>query len=79
MPYQELINAKNQTKAKANNDFQLALRNELVNRGNYYITSTELKGVRHLRLTVINPLTQIAHIEGLLNELSEIAELMTKK
>ena len=67
------------TKAKANNDFQLALRNELVNRGNYYITSTELKGVRHLRLTVINPLTQIAHIEGLLNELSEIAELMTKK
>ena len=55
------------------NAFQLQLRNELVKEGNYYITSTEIKGVRYLRMTVINALTEVDHIEKLLDEIRRIA------
>jgi len=59
--------------ASDTNEFQLSLRNELVSRGNFYITSTEIKGRRYLRMTVINSLTNVEHIEKLLDEISEIA------
>ncbi|MEM1120288.1 MAG: pyridoxal-dependent decarboxylase [Bacteroidota bacterium] len=61
------------TKYGVNNDFQLALQNEVVKRGNYYITSSEVRGVRYLRLTVMNPLTQEAHIQGMMQEVVEVA------
>ncbi len=57
------------------NAYQLNIRNELVKRANYYITSTEVNGVRYLRMTVINELTKVHHIEGLLAEIVEIANL----
>jgi len=55
------------------NEYQLGLRNELVKRGNFYITSTEIKGTRYLRMTVINALTKIDHIKNLLDEIRGIA------
>lgn len=55
------------------NDFQLTLRNELVKRGNFYITSTEVGGVRYLRLSVMNPLTKVEHIKNLMKEIEIIA------
>jgi L-2,4-diaminobutyrate decarboxylase len=54
------------------NDFQLSLRNELVKRGDFYITSTEICGVRYLRMTVINALTKEEHISNLLEEIISI-------
>jgi len=60
------------------NAYQLALRNELVKRGNFYITSTEVSGVRYLRMTVINALTEIGHIEDLLQEIVQIATELKK-
>lgn len=56
------------------NDYQLNLRNELVKRGNFYITSTEIGGIRYLRLTVINELTKESHIVKLLDEIISIAK-----
>lgn len=56
----------------SSNAYQLGIRNELVKRANYYITSTEISGVRYLRMTVINKLTAESHIKGLLSEIIEI-------
>lgn len=55
------------------NDYQLALRNEIVKRGQFYITSSEIKGRRHLRMTVINALTSLADVESLLEHIRVIA------
>lgn len=55
------------------NEFQLGIRNELVKRGEFYITSTEVSGVRYLRMTVINALTDLEHIRKLLQAIRELA------
>lgn len=57
-------------------DFQLKLRNELVNEGNFYITSCDFKGSTHLRITVMNDLTTEDHIITMINEICLIAERM---
>ena len=56
------------------NTFQLALRNEIVIRGNFYITSTEFNGVRYLRMTVMNDLTTAQHIDQLIDEIIKVAQ-----
>jgi len=61
------------TKYGRNNTFQLHLRNELVKRGNFYISSSEVQGVRFLRLTVINRLTTSREIKGLIEEIVQVA------
>ncbi|MEM9547412.1 MAG: pyridoxal-dependent decarboxylase [Bacteroidota bacterium] len=55
------------------NEFQLNIRNELVKTGEFYITSTEVKGIRYLRLTVINALTDKQHIQQLVQSVRRIA------
>lgn len=65
------------TKYGTDNDFQLQIRNEIISRGNFYITSTELNKVRYLRLTVMNNLTKESHIKALLKEIIEVANLLT--
>jgi len=60
------------TEGEISNDYQLHLRNEIVSRGKFYITSTEVGGIRYLRLTVINALTTIDDIKALLEEIRNI-------
>jgi len=55
------------------NEYQLALRNEIVKRGYFYITSTEISNIRYLRLTVIHPHTTIDDIIVLLDEIRKCA------
>jgi L-2,4-diaminobutyrate decarboxylase len=50
----------------------LALRNRLLSRGNYYISSTLLNGKRYLRMTLNNPATSLDEIKGLVHELREL-------
>ena len=52
---------------------QLALRNKLIATGKYYISSTEVKGARYLRLTVMNLETNRETISGMLDLIEEIA------
>ncbi len=51
------------------NAAQLALREKILARGNFYITTAEINGIRYLRLSVMNPLTTLATIEALLTEI----------
>lgn len=60
------------------NEFQLSIRNELVKSGEFYITSTEIGGIRYLRLTVINALTDIVHIKKLIETIRGIGVLFSK-
>jgi L-2,4-diaminobutyrate decarboxylase len=53
-------------------DDQLALRDKLLARGNYYISTTALNGERYLRLTLTNPATSLEDIKGLVRELRQI-------
>lgn len=62
------------TKAGEDNATQLAIRNEVVRRGAFYITSAEVRGVRYLRLTVMNQRTTTQHLHALLEEIQHAAE-----
>lgn len=55
--------------ASTSNAAQLALRNKIVQRGKYYITSTEVAGRRYLRTVLINPHTTLDHLRGLIDEI----------
>jgi len=66
------------TKFGTDNAFQLTLRNRLVERGDYYITSTEFNTIRYLRITVMNNLTEEKHIQGLMDEIVAVAADLIK-
>ncbi len=51
------------------NAAQLALRENLLARGNFYVTTAEINGVRYLRLSVMNPLTTLDTVQNLLDEI----------
>ncbi len=67
------------TKFGTDNDFQLAIRNEIIRRGNFYITSTELNSERYLRLTIMNTLTKDMNIKALLTEIEGVAKFLKNK
>ena len=62
------------TRNNPDNAFQLKLRNTLIQEGDFYITSTELNGIRYLRIVVLNELTTVEVIEKLLQKVTAIAE-----
>jgi L-2,4-diaminobutyrate decarboxylase len=53
---------------------QLKLREKLIKTGAFYITSTEVKGIRYLRLVVMHEGTTSNNIEALLDKIEEIAK-----
>ncbi|NER15224.1 diaminobutyrate decarboxylase [Leptobacterium flavescens] len=67
------------TKYGLDNSFQLALRNELVKRGDFYITTAVVNGERYLRLSVMNKHTAVENIQKLMDEVEGIAEELSKK
>jgi hypothetical protein len=48
------------------------LRDKLLARGNYYISSTSLNNQRCLRLTLTNPATNMDVIKGLVQEIRDL-------
>ncbi|HET6422066.1 MAG TPA: pyridoxal-dependent decarboxylase [Planctomycetaceae bacterium] len=50
---------------------QLKLRRALMESGDYYITATKLDGVGAMRVTIINPLTTIEDLRGLLDSIRQ--------
>jgi hypothetical protein len=59
--------------------FQLELRRELIESGEYYIVPTQKEGVAALRVTIINPLTEPKELEKLLNTLRERGQKLIEK
>ncbi len=55
---------------------QLSLREALLKRGHFYISTATLDGVRYLRLTITSPETQIEHIHQLVAELRDIRDIL---
>lgn len=49
------------------------IRERMMADGTFYLTSTILNGVRHLRVTVMNPATDDSHLERLLDEITRLA------
>ncbi len=58
---------------KTLSDLQKRVRQKMVQRGKYYTTGMVLDGEYVLRVTVINPRTDVEHFEGLLEEIRELA------
>ncbi|MCW8889830.1 MAG: pyridoxal-dependent decarboxylase, partial [Sedimenticola sp.] len=56
---------------------QLEIRRQLLEQGDYYISSTLYRGVRWLRLVFMNPLTTMDDIQQLLNEIDQIHKNLT--
>lgn len=52
---------------------QAQIRAELVRRGDFYVTQADLDGRRWLRLVVMNPLTDAAAVERLLDDVEALA------
>ena len=51
---------------------QLGLRRKLLERGRHYVSTTELRGRRWLRLAIMNPATDLDDIERLVAEIREL-------
>jgi L-2,4-diaminobutyrate decarboxylase len=51
---------------------QFQLRRMLIESGTYYITATKIDGVGALRVTVINPLTTLDDLRGLLHAIRQV-------
>jgi len=54
---------------------QLELRKRLLDRGDFYITTTQFRGRRWLRLTLINPATELADVRALVEGLERLAQV----
>ena len=57
----------------SDSDLQLAIRERLIESGEFHLSSVELGGRRHLRIVVMNPATDEATIERLLDAIERVA------
>ena len=57
---------------KGMDDEHLALRDKLLARGNFYISSTSFNSQRYLRLTLTNPATNMDVIKKLVHEIRDL-------
>ncbi len=57
---------------KGMDEGHLALRDKLLARGNFYISSTSLNNQRYLRLTLTNPATNMDVIKSLVHEIRDL-------
>jgi len=61
-------------RVKVAGDIHLALRDRLLARGNYFVSTAALNGERYLRLTLTNPATSLDDIKGLVREIREVLD-----
>ena len=59
--------------AAAGNDLNRELRRQLIESGEFYVSQTTIEGVAYLRMTVINPLTTVSVVIGLLERIRDLA------
>jgi len=59
-------------RVKGVGDDHLALRDKVLARGDYFISTTSLNGRRYLRLTLTNPATSMDEIRGLVQEIRDL-------
>ena len=52
------------------------IRKAILEKGEFYIVQTKLRGVHYLRTTIMNPFTTERHLEQLLNEVKNLANAL---
>ncbi len=57
----------------ADNKTQIRIRDRLIEEGSFYLSSTELNGVRYLRIVIMNPMTTMDHIKDLISTIRRLA------
>ncbi|NOX53158.1 MAG: aminotransferase class I/II-fold pyridoxal phosphate-dependent enzyme [Planctomycetes bacterium] len=67
--FRHVPEALRDTSPESIGQFQLNLRRDLIQSGEFYIVPTKLDGVGALRVTIINPLTTPDHLDALLDAL----------
>ena len=65
--------------AKGVEDEQLSainaqIRQQLLEEGEFYLVQTKLYGIQYLRTTLMNPFTELTHLEKLLHKITKLAE-----
>ena len=50
------------------------LRNYLLKNSDYYLVQTRLNGSHYLRVSLMNPLTELDHLHQLLNEIRQVVK-----
>ncbi len=58
----------------ASDDEQIFIRDRLIAKGEFYLSSTELNNKRYLRIVVINPKTKMEDIKALIDSIRNTAE-----
>ncbi|RMD97143.1 MAG: pyridoxal-dependent decarboxylase, partial [Bacteroidetes bacterium] len=58
------------------NEVNAAIRQRLVEEGNFFIVQTRLGDKLYLRSTVINPMTEESHLQDLLHEIRKLGSLI---
>ena len=59
-------------RVEGSDELQLELRRQLLERGRHYLTTTGFRGRRWLRITAMNPHTDLDDVERLLSELADL-------
>jgi L-2,4-diaminobutyrate decarboxylase len=65
---------KNKKSVEILNQLNTSIRLKLVERGDFYIVQTNIRGEVFLRVSIMNPLTTVEHLKELLAEIEEIGE-----
>jgi L-2,4-diaminobutyrate decarboxylase len=63
---------KNKKNVEILNQLNTSIRLKLVERGDFYIVQTNIRGEVFLRVSIMNPLTTIEHLQELLMEIEEL-------
>lgn len=63
---------------EGNDDLQLRIRDRLNAAGKFYLATTSFQGLRYLRLSIMNPDTDLAVIKDLIQEIRNIAAELDK-
>lgn len=58
---------------KGPDEAQIRIRDRLIEEGSFYLSSTELNGVRYLRMVFMNPETKLHHIKDLISAIRKMA------
>lgn len=61
------------------NDLNAKVRQDLLQRGEFYLVQTKLRGVHYLRTTLMNPFTTMAHLKILLDQIVLRADSILKE
>ncbi|MEX0273871.1 MAG: aspartate aminotransferase family protein, partial [Flavobacteriaceae bacterium] len=60
------------------NAHNLAVRQAILEQGTFYIVQTKLNGKWYLRTTLMNPFTEVAHVQELLGHIGTLAQTISR-